>query len=96
MSITSAVSVIGLGSMGTALAQALLGRGHKVTVWNRSSQRAGPLLAAGATLARTAAEAVLASPLVIMCVLDYGAAAEILAHPGVAAALAGGKTFVAG
>jgi len=79
--------------MGTAQAQALLGRGHKVTVWNRSSERAAPLVAAGATLARTAAEAVAASPLVIMCVLDYAAADGILAQPGVAATLAG-KTFV--
>lgn len=94
MAITSAVSVIGLGSMGTALAQALLGRGHEVTVWNRSSERAAPLVAAGATLARTAAEAVSASPLVIMCVLDYSTAAEILAQPGVTDALSGGKTFV--
>lgn len=93
MAITSAVSVIGLGSMGTALAQALLGRGHTVTVWNRSSERAVPLVAAGATLARTSAEAVAASPLVIMCVLDYATADGILAQSGVGAALAG-KTFV--
>jgi 3-hydroxyisobutyrate dehydrogenase-like beta-hydroxyacid dehydrogenase len=27
--------VIGLGSMGSALVRALIGAGHKVTVWNR-------------------------------------------------------------
>ena len=90
---SSAVTVIGLGSMGAAQAHALLDRGHKVTVWNRSSARAAPLVAAGATLATTVAEAVAASPLVIMCVLDYAAANDLLAQPGVGAVLAG-KAFV--
>jgi len=88
-----AVSVFGLGSMGTALAQALLARGHEVTVWNRTKERATSLVAAGATLAGSPAEAMAASPLVIMCVLDYAVANAILAEPGVADAV-GGKTFV--
>jgi 3-hydroxyisobutyrate dehydrogenase-like beta-hydroxyacid dehydrogenase len=93
MADTSAVTVLGLGSMGAAQAKALLRRGGKITVWNRASEKAVPLVAAGAVLARTAAEAVAASPLIIMCVLDYAAADDILAQPGVAAALAG-RTLV--
>jgi 3-hydroxyisobutyrate dehydrogenase-like beta-hydroxyacid dehydrogenase len=93
MAVSSAVTVIGLGSMGAAQAYALLSRGHKVTVWNRSSARAAPLVAAGASLAMTLGEAIAASPLSIMCVLDYDAANELLAQPGVEAALVG-KTFV--
>lgn len=62
-----AVSVIGLGMMGTALAAAFLGAGHPVTVWNRSAARTGPLTAQGAIPADTAAEAVAASPLVVLC-----------------------------
>jgi 3-hydroxyisobutyrate dehydrogenase-like beta-hydroxyacid dehydrogenase len=89
----SAVTVIGLGSMGSALAHAFLKRGLKVTVWNRTNQKAEPLVSAGAKLAQSPAEAVAASPLIIMCVLDYAAADLILAESGVAAALAK-KTLV--
>ena len=89
----AAVSVIGLGSMGFAQASALLKRGHRVTVWNRTAARAAPLAAAGAIVARSVADAIAASALVVMCVYDYGAADEILSSPGVAEALSG-KTFV--
>lgn len=61
------VSVLGLGMMGAALATALLKAGHPVTVWNRSPAKTGPLAAQGATPAETPAEAVAASPLVIVC-----------------------------
>jgi 3-hydroxyisobutyrate dehydrogenase-like beta-hydroxyacid dehydrogenase len=64
------VSVIGLGLMGAALARALVDAGHQTTVWNRSSAKADALVAAGATRAKTVADAVSASPLVIACVLD--------------------------
>jgi 3-hydroxyisobutyrate dehydrogenase-like beta-hydroxyacid dehydrogenase len=93
MSPESAVTVMGLGSMGTAQARAFLKRGHKVTVWNRTKERATPLVSEGARLAQSPAEAVAASPLVVMCVLDYGAADTILAEPGVAAAVSG-RTLV--
>ncbi|GHB76430.1 3-hydroxyisobutyrate dehydrogenase [Streptomyces viridiviolaceus] len=65
------VTVLGLGNMGSALAAALLDRGHPVTVWNRTPQKAAPLTDRGARLAATPAEAIAASPLVIPCVLDY-------------------------
>ena len=93
MSRGSAVSVLGLGSMGSALARALLKRGYEVTVWNRTKERAAPLVSEGARLAQSPAEAVAASPLIIMCVLDYATANAILAEPGVAAALSG-RAFV--
>ncbi|MFI8326953.1 NAD(P)-dependent oxidoreductase [Streptomyces sp. NPDC085529] len=66
-----AVTVIGLGSMGSALATALLKRGHGTTVWNRSADKARPLADRGARLAATPEEAIAASPLIIACVLDY-------------------------
>ncbi|MFE2292693.1 NAD(P)-dependent oxidoreductase [Streptomyces sp. NPDC059452] len=69
----SAVTVIGLGQMGSALAATLLERGHPTTVWNRSAQKAQQLVDRGARLAATPEEAVAASPLVIVCVLDYDA-----------------------
>ncbi|MDT0306641.1 NAD(P)-binding domain-containing protein [Streptomyces sp. DSM 44917] len=72
------VTVIGLGAMGTAMAEALLAAGHPVTVWNRTASRAEPLVARGATLAASPAEAVAASPLTVLSLLDYGAMHDIL------------------
>ncbi|MFF7315074.1 NAD(P)-binding domain-containing protein [Streptomyces sp. NPDC008137] len=66
-----AVTVLGLGSMGSALAAALLDRGHPTTVWNRTPDKARPLVERGARLAATPQEAVAASSLIIACVLDY-------------------------
>ena len=42
------VGVIGLGKMGSGMAASLLRAGHDVTVYNRSSEKAQPLVAAGA------------------------------------------------
>jgi 3-hydroxyisobutyrate dehydrogenase-like beta-hydroxyacid dehydrogenase len=42
------VAVAGLGRMGTAIAERLLGAGHKVTVYNRTAGRADDLISRGA------------------------------------------------
>lgn len=89
MSNKQKITVLGLGSMGSTIARLYLDQGHEVTVWNRSSGKAAPLVAAGAALASSAAEAVRASPVVLMCVYDYRAAEAIFALDGVAAALDG-------
>ncbi|MEV0827521.1 NAD(P)-dependent oxidoreductase [Nonomuraea rubra] len=73
------ISVLGLGLMGTALAESLLAAGHQVTVWNRTPAKAEPLLARGAKQAATPEEAVAASPLVIVCLLDYQSVTSTLA-----------------
>ncbi|HEX6270707.1 MAG TPA: NAD(P)-binding domain-containing protein [Anaerolineales bacterium] len=83
----SAVTVIGLGNMGSALAGALLENGCSITVWNRSPEKAAPLVDMGATLAPSAAAAIEASPIIMVCVTNYAAANHIL--DGVAANLAG-------
>lgn len=75
---SSPVTVIGLGLMGQALAEAFLTAGHPTTVWNRSADKAHDLVARGATLAASVDDAVLASPLVIVCVSDYVAVHELL------------------
>lgn len=67
------VTVIGLGPMGQAMAHALLTAGHPVTVWNRTPQRAAPVVAAGAQLAATPTDAVTASELIIASLTDYDA-----------------------
>jgi 3-hydroxyisobutyrate dehydrogenase-like beta-hydroxyacid dehydrogenase len=83
------VSVIGLGAMGSALARALLRDGHRVTVWNRTGAKANPLVKDGAVLAPSAASAVGASPVVLVCVEDYQVTRSILGRVEVAPALAG-------
>ncbi|WP_268248803.1 NAD(P)-dependent oxidoreductase [Saccharothrix coeruleofusca] len=72
------VTVVGLGSMGSALANAFLEKGHPTTVWNRSPEKAEALVAKGAVSAATVAEAIAASKLVVVCVLDYRAMREIV------------------
>jgi 3-hydroxyisobutyrate dehydrogenase-like beta-hydroxyacid dehydrogenase len=85
------VTVLGLGQMGSALAAALLDRGHPTTVWNRTAGKATPLVERGARLAATPGEAIEASGLVIACVLDYGALREAL---GEATGALAGTAFV--
>lgn len=72
------ITVLGLGQMGSALAAALLGAGHPTTVWNRTPAKADALAGRGARRAGTVAEAVEASDLVVVCVLDYPAVRETL------------------
>ncbi|GGP94596.1 3-hydroxyisobutyrate dehydrogenase-like beta-hydroxyacid dehydrogenase [Actinomadura coerulea] len=74
----TSVTVLGLGLMGGALAEALLRDGRTVTVWNRSRAKAEPLVAKGAVAAESAEAAVSASPLVIVCLSVYANAEEIL------------------
>ena len=76
------VTVLGLGDMGSAIARVLLATGHPVTVWNRTAGRAEPLVELGASAAPTPAQAVAASDLVIVCVLDYEAVDAVLGAVG--------------
>jgi len=72
------MSVIGLGKMGAALASALLKSGRSVTVWNRSAEKAAPLVEAGATLASSPEEAVAASDATIVCLKTHKTTTELL------------------
>jgi 3-hydroxyisobutyrate dehydrogenase-like beta-hydroxyacid dehydrogenase len=65
------VTVIGLGSMGTALAEAFIEAGHPTTVWNRTASKAAPLVEKGAVQAESVEDAVAAGPLVITCLTTY-------------------------
>ncbi|MCX4620934.1 NAD(P)-dependent oxidoreductase [Streptomyces albogriseolus] len=85
----SAVTVLGLGPMGRALAGAFLEAGLRTTVWNRTPGRDRDLLARGASGARSAEEAVAASPLTVVCVVNYDAADAVLRRDAVAGALKG-------
>lgn len=65
--------------MGTALARAWLAAGHPLTVWNRTPARAALLAAEGARAVDSAAAAVAATPLVVLCLLDDASVDEALA-----------------
>ncbi|MGW1614523.1 NAD(P)-dependent oxidoreductase [Streptomyces sp. NPDC002285] len=89
MPASSAVTVLGLGPMGRALAGAFLAAGLRTTVWNRTPGKDGELLGRGAVGARSAAEAVAASDLVVVCVVNYDAADAVLRQDAVTGALKG-------
>ncbi|MER6876040.1 MULTISPECIES: NAD(P)-dependent oxidoreductase [Amycolatopsis] len=76
--IRTPVTVVGLGSMGRALAGAFLAAGHPTTVWNRTPDKAAPLVAGGAVRAADPASAVAASPLVVTCLTTFGDTREAL------------------
>ena len=73
----SEVTVIGLGNMGSALARVLLENGRAVTVWNRSPEKAAPLVDKGAVLAPSPSAAITDSPIIMLCVKNYAAANQI-------------------
>ncbi|MFI1380781.1 NAD(P)-dependent oxidoreductase [Embleya sp. NPDC020886] len=78
----TAVTVLGLGEMGSALAGAFVAGGRPTTVWNRTPGRDEALLALGARPAGDVREAVAAGSLVIVNVKGNDAAREILAAAG--------------
>ncbi|HWV77009.1 MAG TPA: NAD(P)-binding domain-containing protein [Isoptericola sp.] len=65
-------TLLGLGHMGRALAGALLDAGHDVAVWNRTSGRDAELVSRGARRAADVRDAVVAAPIVVVCL--YGQA----------------------
>jgi 3-hydroxyisobutyrate dehydrogenase-like beta-hydroxyacid dehydrogenase len=71
------VSVLGLGSMGSAFAGRALETGHQVTVWNRSPGKADALRERGASVAGSAAEAVAAAELSLLVLADDGAVRSV-------------------
>ncbi|MEU4315878.1 NAD(P)-binding domain-containing protein [Nocardia sp. NPDC024068] len=85
------VTVLGTGSMGRALAGAFLAAGHRTTVWNRTPERAAPLVLAGADLQPDIGDAVAAAGLIIVATTTLDAARESLAD---AASALRGRTLV--
>jgi len=65
------ISILGLGAMGSALAHCLIKSGHVVSVWNRSPEKAAPLVQAGATACETVDDAVAASDLILTCIRGH-------------------------
>ena len=64
------IAFIGLGNMGTGIAQCILKSGHYLIVWNRTATKTDPLVAPGARAATTAREAAAAADVVITSLMD--------------------------
>ncbi len=75
---TRKITFLGLGAMGTALAGAAIDAGLDVTVWNRTAERADPLVARGATAPSSATAAIASADLVVICLLDYPSVRAVL------------------
>ncbi|MFC4377315.1 NAD(P)-dependent oxidoreductase [Nocardia halotolerans] len=72
------ITVLGTGSMGTAVAAAFLAAGYRTHVWNRSPERTVPLVEAGALAHRAVAESVAASPVIISTLTTFAATRDTL------------------
>jgi 3-hydroxyisobutyrate dehydrogenase len=95
MELSMRIGVAGLGRMGAAMAARLIEVGHEVLVWNRTAERAAPLVAAGARAVATPAELTAASEVVVTMLFDaaaidavYRGADGLLSRPGA------GKLFI--
>jgi len=89
------IGFLGLGQMGTPMATRLLGAGHELTVWNRTPDRAKPLAAAGATVARSPADAGAGAAFVITMLATPEALTEVvLGEHGLAKGLGPGQVYI--
>ena len=83
------VCVIGLGNMGSALAEALLANDQSVIVWNRTPSKCDALSTAGAAVAESVADAAAAAKVTVICVTDHQAGMSLLQADGVVGSLRG-------
>jgi 3-hydroxyisobutyrate dehydrogenase len=76
------VAVLGTGHIGAAVAHVLLTAGFTVRVWNRSTEHAAAVVAAGAVPARTPAEAVTEADVVMTTITGDRAVASVMVAAG--------------
>jgi len=89
------VGFVGLGVMGGGVAKRLLDAGHGLTVWNRTREKADPLLGAGAAWAESPRAVAEASEYVFTMVTNTAAVRAVCEGPdGILAGLGPGKVYV--
>lgn len=71
------VAVLGLGLMGSAIAQNLLSKNHEVHVYNRTADKSRPLAEKGAIVHLTPIEAVDAADIVVTMLTDHEAVSDV-------------------
>ena len=92
---STAVGVVGLGRMGSAIAARLLDCGFSVVVWNRSAGKTQALEDMGAAVAPTLQTLVAQTGTIITMLHDDAAARDVYTGPtGVCAAEVTGKLFI--
>jgi 3-hydroxyisobutyrate dehydrogenase-like beta-hydroxyacid dehydrogenase len=72
------VGFVGLGGMGLPIARNLLAAGYTVRAWNRTAERAAPLVAVGAELAASPADTVAPDGVVVTMLADDAAVREVV------------------
>jgi 3-hydroxyisobutyrate dehydrogenase-like beta-hydroxyacid dehydrogenase len=87
------IGFIGVGQMGAAMAERLLGAGHALSVWNRSPAAVERLCAQGASAA-AAPRDTLANDVVISMLADDAAVRSIWVDSALIAAMPAGATHV--
>jgi 3-hydroxyisobutyrate dehydrogenase-like beta-hydroxyacid dehydrogenase len=75
------IGFVGLGLMGQHMVKRILGGGYPLAVWNRTREKAAPLLAAGATWAESPRALAAASDIVITMVTDSAASEAVAGGP---------------
>ncbi|MBA2963132.1 MULTISPECIES: NAD(P)-dependent oxidoreductase [Ramlibacter] len=89
------IGIAGTGKMGSAIAKRLLATGHPVVAWNRTRERAQPVLDAGAAWAETPAALASEADLVITMVSDDAALEAVHFGPdGLLAGRVDGRLFI--
>src|ERR1039458_6140803 len=86
------IAVVGLGRMGSAIAEALIVAGHDVTVWNRTPEKTRTF-DGRSRVASSVVEACRTCDVVMVCVLNYETSDALLKVKDVERSLAG-KTLV--
>jgi 3-hydroxyisobutyrate dehydrogenase-like beta-hydroxyacid dehydrogenase len=71
------LTVLGMGSMGRAFAARALEKGHDVTVWNRSANRAADLIASGAIESPSPAAAAAGADVMLVVLADDDAVLSV-------------------
>jgi len=77
----SNIAFLGLGAMGSRMAAKLIEAGHAVTVWNRNSALASPLVALGAIQSETPCAAAREADFVISMLRDNEASQSVWCNP---------------
>ncbi|MBQ0822010.1 NAD(P)-dependent oxidoreductase [Microvirga terrae] len=88
------VAFLGIGLMGSRQARRLLDAGYRLTVWNRSREKAEALGAFGAHVAETASDSVSNADVVILMLENGKIVRDVLFSHGVAEALKSGAILV--
>lgn len=89
------IGYVGLGVMGSSIVRRLLAAGHDVAVWNRTREKAEPLLEAGARWAPSPRAVAKQSAVVFTMVTNTAAVRAVTEGPdGIIAGLAPGKVYV--